>query len=35
MELSSGILMTANPFFYAREYFLQRVNAKKDKESSA
>lgn len=35
MELSSAILMTANPFFYAREYFLQGVNAKKDKESSA
>jgi len=35
MELSPGILVTANPFFYAREYFLKGVDAKKDKESSA
>jgi hypothetical protein len=24
--------VAANPFFYARKYFLQRVNAEKDKE---
>jgi hypothetical protein len=35
MELLPGILVTANPFFYAREYFFKGVNAKKDKESSA
>ncbi|MBB6499592.1 hypothetical protein HDF25_001734 [Pedobacter cryoconitis] len=35
MELSSGVLMTANPFLYAREYFFKGVDAKKDTESSA
>lgn len=27
--------MAANPFFYARKYFLQRVNAEKDKEGTS
>jgi len=35
MELSSGTLMTANPFLYAGKYFFEGVDAKKDTESSA